>query len=450
MRRDQEAERAQQSSERAEREAEALPPAVPQPPAPPPRIEEPPAPPPDPFLEAINARWDEFEAQDYAGQIALFTQTLNEPELMDDEMAYEMLSVLYFKSVEHNDRDRYDALVDALRQRLPAVYEESAHYYLERRITNALVAGRGEIVSALANEIAASAGREIDTFNNVLDQLAYHGQLSVLVKAMRIAWPLVKGSGDIVLWGSDEFAARATDYVVFDYLEHTTSPDANDPELIQPLEFYASIERERLTRYLACLTGQANRRWTMSDFELKSKPNRRGTVGTGQQNLLDLSAEFLGYLRREENVPYTRGEMARENIQKYILDRYAGELAPRPSMLEAALYPQKHKSKPRPPKPEHLLCPDRSTLDLYLGRLMHFINPQQYKLAATIELAPAWLRFLESRQLIDAQQHARTLSELHGLDAEVLKLLETYVSDSTLPLGTRRQWDSETLVKPEG
>ena len=32
----------------------------------------------DPLIEAINARFKEFKALDYAGQVALFTQTLND------------------------------------------------------------------------------------------------------------------------------------------------------------------------------------------------------------------------------------------------------------------------------------------------------------------------------------------------------------------------------------
>jgi hypothetical protein len=45
-------------------------------------------------MDAINARWDEFEELDAAGQSDLFVKTLDEPELMDDEMAFEMLSAI--------------------------------------------------------------------------------------------------------------------------------------------------------------------------------------------------------------------------------------------------------------------------------------------------------------------------------------------------------------------
>ncbi len=51
-----------------------------------------PKPPPDPRVQAWNARWEEFESANYEDRISLFTRTLDEPELMDGEMAFEMLN----------------------------------------------------------------------------------------------------------------------------------------------------------------------------------------------------------------------------------------------------------------------------------------------------------------------------------------------------------------------
>jgi len=42
--------------------------------------------------DALNARYEAFEAADYEGKIALFYHTLDEEALMDAEMAFEMLS----------------------------------------------------------------------------------------------------------------------------------------------------------------------------------------------------------------------------------------------------------------------------------------------------------------------------------------------------------------------
>jgi hypothetical protein len=398
---------------------------------------------PDPYIQAFNARWEEFEEQDYEGQIALFLKTLEEQEVMDDEMAFEMLNVIYCESVERDERERFEVLVDRLREQLPDVYDHDASYYLDWRIRNALATGRPEAVPAMMNEMAAMADKHIDTFNNVLDQLAYHGQLSALVEAVRIAWPRIKVSGDIVPWGIDEFAVRAADYNLFDYLERHSSPSANDPELIERLEFYFEVNPKGLARYIANLTAQVERHWTMGDFNFQRSRQRSYDLfhededepDEGRQNLNDLCMEFLGYLRREEGVPYTKGELGREQIQQYILERLAGELEPQENLFEAMMRPRGRKRRRKSRKPDHLLCPDRGTLDRFLSRLLHFINPQRYKAAATLELVPVWLRFLESRQLIDAQQRARTMLELRGLDTELLKVWKLFPFDPALQHG---------------
>jgi hypothetical protein len=408
--------------------------------------EPPTPPPPDSELQAWNARWEEFEAQDYEGQIALFLQTLDEEELMDDEMAFEMLNTIYYESVDRDERERFDGLVDIIREQLPDVYAHDAHYYLDWRITSALATGHTDAVPSLATEMATTADRNIDTFNNVLDRLAYHGQLAALVEAMRIAWPQVKDAENIVAWGIEEFAAQAGDYEVFQYLEQHATADPKDPELLGNLEFYFEIDQERFARYLASLTGQVRRRWTMSDFEFK--PSREQPYDPfdeedeedqapdeGRQNLFDLSVEFLGYLRREEGVPYTKGELGREQIKQYLLERHAGELEPQASPFEAARRPKRRQRRGKSRKPRHVLCPDRGTLDRYLARLLGFINPQHYKAAATLELVPAWLRFLESRQLIDAEERSKTMLELRGLDTELLKVWQGYSSDPALQRG---------------
>jgi hypothetical protein len=86
--------------------------------------------PPDPRLEAWNARWEEFDQSDYEQQIALFLRTLDEPELMDGEMAFEMLNPLYSQMVERGERERYDQLLAALRERYPEIYEKEKEYLL--------------------------------------------------------------------------------------------------------------------------------------------------------------------------------------------------------------------------------------------------------------------------------------------------------------------------------
>ena len=166
-----------------------------------------------------------------------------------------------------------------------------------------------------------------------------------------------------------------------------------------------------------------------------------------RQNLHDLGVEFLGFLRREEGVSYTKAELGRQEIVQYLLDRFDGRLEPRKSMFDAVLRKKpKPKSTRRPP--EHVLCPDRQTLDRYLADLINILNYQPHKTVAVLELVPAWLRFLETRQLIDTQQRKKTLTVLRGLDTDLLKVLAEPTADPALAEGLKPWRDNAERELP--
>src|SRR5262249_1629197 len=134
------------------------------------------------------------------------------------------------------------------------------------------------------------------------------------------------------------------------------------------------------------------------------------------QALDDLSLTFLGELHRIEGVSLARGDLARKAIMRYILERHAGELEPSESPFDFGRRPKVQKPpRPAPPAPPHPLCPDRATLDHFIGGMLGFISPQYYDAAATLELVPAWLRFLERHELLTAERRALGLNELRKL-----------------------------------
>lgn len=417
-----------------------------------------PAPPPDPRMEAIDARWLEFKDATVEGRRELFIKTLDEPELMDDEMAFEMLNNLYTSAVKSGERDRYEESVDQLRERLPDVYATSRKYYLEWSIVNALLSGRPERVLVLAREMAETAGDDVDQFARVVDLLAYHGDLVALAEASRIAWPLIRES-DNVLWGADEFARWGADCVLFERLEQTRELDVHDGELIEQIRFFIEdLQLDPFAEYVAYLGGRANRTWSLSDFQ---KPPRRrdkarkqdsdeqehskqASPVDGGEALAYLIDEFVDYARHQEGVPYTKAALARDNIYRYIQQRQAGELGPRQSMFEAMTKPQR-KPQPKPKVPDHPLCPDRETLDRYFSDLLNFMNPQHYDIAATFELMPAWLRFLESRGLLEPTRREAALAELHLLQPTLLELSEADGTDTTLVENLQRWRETATL-----
>ena len=408
------------------------------------RAAEAPAPPlpPDPVTERGDSRWREFESQNGEGRIAVFLETLEDAELMTDDMAFEMLSTLHVDAVKSGNRTRFAECVSALRERRPEVFAEGAHYYLSWCLQDALAEGWQEVVPSLARELAARAGRDIDTFNRAREALAYHGQLSVLVEALRIAWPLVESSDNVVPWGISEFAERGASHEIFDYIEHTASPDPADPALLARVRFFIAEPREDyLHEFIADLTGTSGREWKVDDFALKpsrkrsrddwdDEPEERPVRDQGAVNLSRLISEFVGYLRREEGVPFPRGELLRHELYRYFLRRNEGDLDPRPSMLEQALHPER--KLPKPPRPAHPLCPERVTLDVHLSGLMSMMNGLYHTAAALFQAMPAWLRFLESRRLIDAGTSKKVVAELLPLHASLMRIWEQYTEDPLL------------------
>jgi hypothetical protein len=396
----------------------------------------------DPITERGDNLWREFESQNGEDRIAVFLKTLEDDELMADDLAFEMLNVLHADAMRSADRARFAEWVAALRERRPEVFKESAHYYLSWCLRDALAESRQEVVPSLARELAARAGRDIDTFNRTSEALAYHGQLSVLVEAFRIAWPLVKASDNVVPWGISAFATKGANYEIFDYVEHADSADPADAVLLDRVRFFVPEPREEYLReFIDDLTGESGREWQADDFTLKpprknrrddwdEEPEEREIPDQDAINLSRLINEFVGYLRREEGVPFPRGELVRQELFRYFLQRHEGELDPRPSMLEQAWHP--NRKLPKPPPPAHPLCPERVTLEAHLAQIMGMMSERYHTAAALFQAMPAWLRFLESRRLIDAGTSQKVAAELLPLHATLLRIWEQHTEDPFL------------------
>ncbi|HEY83723.1 MAG TPA: hypothetical protein G4N96_01225 [Chloroflexi bacterium] len=387
-------------------------------------------------LTPIEARWETFMNADYEEQIALCHQTIEEKDLMDDEMAFEMFNTLYYSTVENDERHRFDELADKLHTSLPELYAQERHFIADWQITNAVVAGRYEDILPLARELASTGGEHLDIFTKTLDMLSYHDQRSTLLEIYPLSWPSVQ-EANIFAWAVDEFVKRASDAIIFDHLERNPSLKANNEDLQEKLNIFIKVDQDRLVSYIDILTGRQEGQWEMSDFGFdcfykgKGKVKRRVKTTKfseeARQNLYDLSLEFLRYLRHEEGVPYTKGEIARQHILEYLRERHAGGLDPEDdTRSELDMMRGVKKRKPKIHRPDHWLCPDRNRFDQFLANQLTFINPHHYRAATSFELMPAWLRFLETRQLIDADQRAKTLQDLQGLDANLLKLFQTF------------------------
>src|SRR5262249_42908038 len=114
----------------------------------------------------------------------------------------------------------------------------------------------------------------------------------------------------------------------------------------------------------------------------------------------------------------------------YFVRRHAGRLDPRPSMLDEVSRPKQ--KLPKPPRPAHPLCPERVTLEAFLAGMIEPLSALYHPAAALFQAMPAWLRFLESRRLIDADLRRKVANELLPLHAALLRFWQTYKDDPTL------------------
>src|SRR5215216_4229688 len=84
----------------------------------------PPPPPPDPLDQARNALWEEFGAAEGAKLPALFQRALAEPDLLDAELAFEMIC----KIRDSGDQVSFVDVLDMLREQRPDLYQHDASY----------------------------------------------------------------------------------------------------------------------------------------------------------------------------------------------------------------------------------------------------------------------------------------------------------------------------------
>jgi len=393
--------------------------------------------------------WEEFKAADYERQVELFHQAVERFAGMDEEYiaeyAFEFLSRLHTASAERGERGRFRACIEAFRDEHPQSYERDIHRFLGWLIGDLVAEQRLDEVPPLAFELAAYAGSALDELNNIIRQLAYHGQFDTVREMMWIGWPEIRDSIVIMGWAADEFAGMGSFLELYNYVENAGRPDPNDLQLRQRVEhYYPELDQPRLEQYLNHLIGSAQREWSRDDFpvpggRLQKRNQKQLAEDEVNDNLTLLSFEFVRYLHNEEGVSYSKAELVRSDLTKYIQQRNEGKLVDRGSMADRMLNPKWR--EPTQKMPEDMLCPDAETLDVFLNKMLNFMNPQHYKAAAIFELLPAWLRFLFRQNLIDEHASEDVLTGLQRL-RDVLYEYWKKFPDDPAPAAAMDRWPS--------
>lgn len=281
-----------------------------------------------------------------------------------------------------------------------------------QELVAAVAAGEEERVVTLARTVAEEAGADPPALHAALNLLGYHNRLALINEVMGIAWPRVQQAASYSSPAVQAYAGRATDHLLYAYVEETDEPDAHNPVLQEKLETYFPIDAERLAPYLRLLAGDVGRRWSREDF-----------ARLEMQKVQGLMIEFLGHSHRE-GIPYARAHLVREHLPHYFLDRKAGNLYPKEDV--GALLRSGRRPRPMNAEPEEPLLPDAPTLENFLQKLLQTVNAQPYVVAAVLELLPTWLRFLASRGLISGQQQADTMQEVTAVRESMQPALASF------------------------
>lgn len=276
----------------------------------------------------------------------------------------------------------------------------------------AIDAGEESRVSELAYALAAEAGANPPAFYDTLNLLGYHGRLDLINEVMARAWPQVQEAGSYSGAAAQAYAGRATDHLLYAYLEETEQVDAQDRALQQQLERYFPIDPERLAPYLGLLAGHVGRRWRADDF-----------AELDPQKLQGLMIEFMGYAHQAGSA-YARAHLVREHLPRYFLDRKAGNLYPKEDV--GALLREGRRPRPVVPEAEDPLLPDAQTLDNFLQKMLQTVNPQPYVAAAILELLPLWLRFLGRRGLVEDKRRAEAQEAVREVGERIRPLLTSF------------------------
>ncbi len=391
----------------------------------------------DPELEAWQSSVAAFQQADLADKMQLFSKTIDDG-LMDDETAFEFLEQLFCDAVAHRELGHFDEAVSMLKQRAPKAYEEEKRYIQEWLLESAILSGRRDAIHPLAMDLVEHAADHVDTLMRVMRLLACHGELELLIRMAEAAWPQIRQAEGIMGWAVDEFATYGAILLLLSVKSETAARLKSMLNSSRTWSSSASLISARNRAALDHLTGRADRVWTMKDFDFPAVPQpvdpperaeNRGQVARGEDerrthNLWLLSYEFIGWARRQEGIPATLAQLGTIELQTYIHERADARLGPSLSMMDRALNPAKVRATRPFPKPEHVLCPDHQTADRYLGGLVGLFALQHASACAFIAMAPPWVRFLESRGLVDAAVRERCISGMRELAATLDKLLK--------------------------
>lgn len=273
------------------------------------------------------------------------------------------------------------------------------------------------------NSLAQQARSNWPEFQSLLNMLAYHGETAVLAQLLTDNWSTLKNDTQLNDWQKQTIATFTCDILIFHHLQTSKEPT---PDLQEQLQHFYPVDPQQLARYLTALTSQSGHEWKLIHFHIDDPTPE--TNQQASQNLAVFMLDFVAYAHKAHNAAYAKANVMRQHLPVYFVERRTGQLEPRQDIAAAM-----RGERPYPiirPQP-HPLCPDPVTLEQFMAKLLNY-QPQPYIAAALFELIPAWLQFLQTKNLIDAAQQQKTIAECSQMVPDLQQYFQTHTADNTL------------------
>ncbi len=392
-----------------------------------------PSPTPAPAAEIItDVWWEEFVDADIEGKVEIFTEKLDDEALVDED-SFEMLTAIRSElDTKHQseDRVRYAALVQQLRNKKPDLFEHHAHYYQSNLISDAATEGRWDVLGELLGPFVRNLEQGIDEFFVVIDVLMYHGQIRPLISTMFQARDALCVSEDLLDWVGDEFDDELVGLILMDHAQTTSDPQFADSPLQEKLSQFTDLNVTWTERKFTRLAADTPITWQADDF---------GKAVNGEQwedNLLNLLFDFMADSRRT-GIPLSRSEMAHHVLFSLLKEQTLGS---------SAHHMRKSNRRRKTPRRRRAyrssaLIPTRSAVDEALASHLRFLNETPYKVAAVTELLPGYLQFLVRMNLISPTEMKKGLNELKPLVPQLVTLLERHRCDMRAIETVKSAWE---------
>jgi hypothetical protein len=373
--------------------------------------------------------WIEFEDRNFDKKVSMIENALNDPQLLDADFMTEVLISLNDSTKNFEERKKYQSLVIKYQKENTKLFKDGGAYLLGNCVENALFDEQCEDLKILFEEYSQFAAATIDSYNRVVDQLAYHGYLELLRNGLRIGWKKVENSSKIMSWGIDEFSYLASNYEMFYYLSATDQPFARDKKLLKILDKYIDMDIDVFERYFSILVDLKSPEWKIDDFKIENKKLPSQVVGENLliENITILCDYFFNYLTRGAQFSVTKAHLMRSQLGIYLSQKLAREIGPKRRKFRNQI---------------DILCPDKRSLDEFLAHSFHMLNFMPYRALVCFECVPYWLDYLEMSGLIDDRtkgENKQSISELYPIIEKLL--LKEYPSDKFALVSLKNAWN---------